>query len=327
MSDVVRAAERLASQHRVVEAYPLLDRAADGGNADACFALGMWRLTGAVIRRDLVAARTWFGRAAAAGRDDARPPYIALLANGAGGRSPAWPQALTELERAAASDGGARRELDLLRRLSLDDEGAPGEMPTGERISERPHVTRFPALLAPAECAWLIDQAGPMLEPAVIIDPATGTARLDPVRRARSAAFPFVAESPLLHAINRRIAAASGTSWAQGEPLQVLSYTRGEEFKPHSDAIAGIDNQRVLTMLVYLNDNYGGGETHFLASGLKVKGRIGDAILFRNVRADGSADPEARHAGLPVRAGVKMLLSKWIRDKPLDLSGPPGRPF
>ena len=33
------------------------------------------------------------------------------------------------------------------------------------------------------------------------------------------------------------------------------------------------------------------------------------------------------HAGLPVTRGRKLMLSKWIRDKPLDLAGPPGRPF
>ena len=325
MSNVAAIADQLAQQGRVEEAYAALEQAGESGDAAACYALGLWRLSGAAIRRDLGAARDWFGRAAAAGHLEARHAYIALLANGAGGTSPAWPQALAELDRTADRD--ARSERDLLGALTLDDQGAPTEPPCGTRISSRPDVVAFPALLSPPECAWLIDRAAPALEPAVIVDPVTGAQRLDPVRKARSAHFPLIAESPLIHAINRRIAAASGTSWAQGEPLQVLAYNKGDEFKPHSDAIAGIDNQRVLTMLVYLNDNYGGGETHFLGSGLKYKGKTGDGLLFRSVLSDGRADPQARHAGLPVRAGTKMLLSKWIRERPLDLSGPPGRPF
>ena len=38
----------------------------------------------------------------------------------------------------------------------------------------------------------------------------------------------------------------------------------GQEYRPHFDAIGNADNQRVLTFLVYLNDDYEGGETDFL---------------------------------------------------------------
>ena len=83
----------------------------------------------------------------------------------------------------------------------------------------------------------------------------------------------------------------------------------------------------MLTLLVYLNDGYDGGETEFPDLGLRVRGAPGDALLFASVDAAGAPCPAARHAGLPVRSGEKFLLSKWIRAAPLDLSGPPGRPF
>ena len=75
-------------------------------------------------------------------------------------------------------------------------------------------------------------------------------------------------------------------------------------------------------MLVYLNDDYAGGETLFLKNGLKVRGRTGDAILFRNAADDGTPDPTALHAGLPVNSGEKYLASRWIRQKPF---GPPNQ--
>ena len=73
------------------------------------------------------------------------------------------------------------------------------------------------------------------------------------------------------------------------------------------------DNPRALTALVYLNEDYRGGETRFIETGLDVKGRTGDALIFRNILANGDPDPASRHAGLPVLEGVKYLASRWIR--------------
>ena len=101
--------------------------------------------------------------------------------------------------------------------------------------------------------------------------------------------FPLVFESPAIHALCRRLAAASETHVKQGEPLQVLRYRPGQEYRPHFDAIGDEDNQRVLTFLVYLNEDYEGGETEFIATGFKVKGKKGDGLLFRNADAVGRA--------------------------------------
>ena len=181
--------------------------------------------------------------------------------------------------------------------------------------------------LTPDECRYLADLALPRLAPAVVFDPATGQQRLDPVRTAHSAGFPFVIENPVLHAINRRIAAATGTTCEQGEPLQVLSYQPGQEYKLHSDALPHGDNQRVATFLVTLSDGYTGGATSFPRLGLELKGKPGDGLFFVNTDRAGQPDPAMWHAGLPVSQGRKLMLSKWLREKPLDLSGPPGRPF
>lgn len=129
---------------------------------------------------------------------------------------------------------------------------------------------------------------------------ATGRQRPDPVRVSDGVGFTRPLENPAVHALNRRIAAASGADVAQGEPLQVLRYRPGGECKPHFDAIPGFSNQRIMTMIVWLNDDYEGGETMFMKPGAMLKGGIGDALLFRNALPDGRRDPDAGHAGLPV---------------------------
>ena len=60
------------------------------------------------------------------------------------------------------------------------------------------------------------------------------------MRDSDAAAFPLVLEWPFVHALNRRIAAASGTDVAQGEALQILRYAPGQQYRPHLDAVPGM---------------------------------------------------------------------------------------
>jgi prolyl 4-hydroxylase len=188
-----------------------------------------------------------------------------------------------------------------------------------EQMSISPDVRLFPRLFTPGECDFLARRSMPRMQPALVVDPRTGEHVPNQVRTSHSTAFPLMAESPAVHALNRRLAAASDTRVEQGEPLQVLRYSPGQEYRPHLDAIADVDNQRILTFLVYLNDDYVGGETEFLATGLKVKGAKGDGLLFRNADTAARPDPRAKHAGLPVDSGEKYLASRWIRERPIQL--------
>lgn len=326
-TSVVVRAESIAQRGAVDEAYRLLVAAMGSGDALATARLAEWRLAGDFIRRDLGEARTLYGKAAELGLDAAAPVHIALLANGAGGTGRDWRRALDLLSARAATNPLARRQFELLGMMSIDEQGDP--LTTDQPIieHERPRIERLAGFMTSAECRYLIDLALPGLQPAVVIHPRTGRFIIDPLRSAQSAAFPFIAEDPVLHALNRRIAAATGTRYAQGEPLQVLSYNPGDEYKLHSDALMNEPNQRTQTLLVALSDDYDGGETDFPRIGVRLRGQAGDALRFHNVVADGQPDELAWHAGLPVSRGHKLILSKWIRARPLDLSGPQGRPF
>jgi prolyl 4-hydroxylase len=217
----------------------------------------------------------------------------------------------------AQSDARAVRQIQLLEAMELTPQGYPRTKADGRRLSTRPEVRVFDRLYSPDECDYLIEQAGTLLEPSVIVDPVTGGLRPDPIRTSDGAAFPWISEDLVISALNRRIAAASGSDLASGEPLQVLRYRPGQEYRPHLDALPGGDNQRVLTMLVYLNDNYRGGETVFTRTQLKFSGGIGNGLLFRNAEPGGGPDPTAEHAGMPVVNGEKYIASRWIRERPL----------
>jgi prolyl 4-hydroxylase len=80
-----------------------------------------------------------------------------------------------------------------------------------------------------------------------------------------------------------------------------------------------------VTILLYLSDDYEGGETSFPKAGCSFRGRIGDALLFRNVTESREPDPMAIHAGLPVRRGAKIIASRWIRER--RFTYPPPQPL
>lgn len=317
----------LAQRGTIDQAYRLLEKGVADGDGMAAATLAEWRLSGQVIRRDLALSRELYGKAADLGINGAEPVFIALLANGAGGSGRRWPEALARLRSRGMRDPWAARQSALLAEMVLTGDGDPIDLPSPTTLNAVPRIETRPGFLTPAECRYLIDRAETFLQPSVVVHPQTGALVRDPVRSASSAGFPFVMEDPVLHAINRRIAAATGTTYEQGEPLQVLRYQPGEEYKLHSDALPPGGEQRVTTLLVTLGEDFAGGETAFPRLGLTWRGEIGEALVFPNVDVAGQPELQVWHAGTPVTRGTKFLLSKWIRGRPLDLSGPPGRPF
>ena len=197
--------------------------------------------------------------------------------------------------------------------MALDGDGSPLNVASGRLLAEAPHAMIFKGFATPAECTYLRTKIEAALAPSTVIDPASGRMIPHPIRSSDGAIFGVYDEDLVVNAINRRIAEASNTQPSQGEPLQMLRYRRGGEYRAHLDALPAGEIQRVLTFIIYLSDKYTGGETIFPRANLSFRGRTGDAILFRNVTAEGRPDPLALHAGLPVRSGEKLIATRWIR--------------
>ena len=314
--DVKEQASLAIKAGDAIAAIELLESGAEAGDPACWMELGFIFLQGRIIARDLSRSRESFGRAAALGDTKGRRIHTAMIANGTGGPSD-MPEAIRLLKMAAGADPDACRQLAILNDMDLTPAGDPSLAPGMSQLDDRPWIASFPGLFSSEECAYLIEQAGPAFSPAPVGQRSTGSQGYSQVRTCEVAVFPWVAENPVIHALNRRIAAASQASVECGEPLQVLRYNPGQEFKPHVDCTASRENQRVLTMLVYLNEDYVGGETEFLATGRRYRGKTGDGLLFRNADlSSGRPDPDSSHAGLPVTSGCKLIASRWIRQKP-----------
>ncbi|WP_308515595.1 2OG-Fe(II) oxygenase [Sphingomonas flavescens] len=282
------------------------------GDPQALFVLAHLHWSETLVDQDPVRARALFEAAAARGHVQANLVVTNLLASGVAGRRD-WAAAIGRLRVEAGKIPARTASLQLLQAMKLDSSGEPTQMPASRNVADRPDARLFEKLLTPQECQYLVAAAG-QFEPSMVYD-AVGQLVQDTIRTSDGASFSWDSEDPAIHALNRRVAAASGTRYDQGEALQVLRYSPGQEYRPHFDWVDGAPNQRIWTALIYLNDDYEGGATAFVRTGVEVRGRTGDVLLFSNVGADGNADQLAEHAGMPVTSGTKYLATRWIRER------------
>lgn len=282
-------------------------RAASEGAA--ALALAEARLMGDGGAPDPAAALALVEQAARMGNADARRAWIYMTGSGIG-RVADSAAARAMLGELASEDRFAAVQLAFLDHITCHQRLA--EI-TPEILSDDPRIAIFRGLFSAAECRYLVLLGTPWLERALVIDETTGEGILDWIRDASTSSFPALAEDLVVQQINACIAAASGTEAAWGEPLTILHYQPGQQYRPHHDAGGARDIKRNWTALIWLNADYDGGETDFPDVGVRVKGGVGDMLLFHNVTDDGLPDPRMIHAGLPVTRGVKWMASRWIR--------------
>jgi prolyl 4-hydroxylase len=213
----------------------------------------------------------------------------------------------------------------LLLEQALPQFAADIRLPTAETLHEAPLIRRLPGVIHPLVLDTVINLAAPLVQRSQIVDARTGEMRADPMRTSSHVTLGPRQHDHVLEALERCISHISGLPALNGEFLQILRYRPGEEFRPHVDYFneggAGAyqsladGGQRAQTVLIYLNDDYTGGSTCFPRLQLDIKGRRGDMLHFHNLGADGLGHRDSLHAGMPVMAGEKWLLSQWIRSE------------
>lgn len=106
------------------------------------------------------------------------------------------------------------------------------------------------------------------------------------------------------------------------EDIQVVRYGSMGKYDPHYDGEECGDegqpecasNQRVATILMYLNDDFEGGETRFPNLNIKVKPQKGKAVFFWvSDPITGYVFKNTLHGGDPVQHGEKWIATQWIR--------------
>jgi len=158
-----------------------------------------------------------------------------------------------------------------------------------------------------------------------------------------------------LRLMTTRAARLSGLLPSHMENLQVVRYTKGQKFDVHTDHFEALNDLdckgRLASCLIYLNeavetlldydtkaisndasqsgiDTFQGGSTYFPEYNISITPKVGRALFWWNtIQRPGmegyhplmylDVDQRMRHAGMPVKQGVKWVCNRWIH--PVDV--------
>jgi hypothetical protein len=195
----------------------------------------------------------------------------------------------------------------------------------GVTLHAQPLVRCFSKFITDQACDSLIARARGRLRRALIYDPARGGDVADQMRTNSVTGFDLMDSDVVQIAIQHRIAAVVGLPVHNLEGPTVLHYAVGQEITNHFDFVnpemPNYDDEisrrgeRVITFLIYLNDDYDGGETEFPELGVRHKGRRREGLFFVNALPNGKPDTRMVHAGRPPSSGEKWVFSQFIRTR------------
>lgn len=182
---------------------------------------------------------------------------------------------------------------------------------TTEILHEYPLIVKFGNVLSDEECQALIDAAAPRMKRSKLANK-----EISPIRTS-SGIFFEANESPLIIEIEKRTSSLMHVPLSHAEGLQVLHYAPSQEFKAHYDFFGhnhpSSQNNRISTLIMYLNDVEEGGETTFPNLEISVKPVKGSALYFEYFYNDPKLNELTLHCGLPVIRGEKWVANQWMR--------------
>ncbi|MCQ6275948.1 2OG-Fe(II) oxygenase [Bacillus sp. V3B] len=177
---------------------------------------------------------------------------------------------------------------------------------------EEPLVVVLGSVLDDEECEALIQLSKDLLQRSKI-----GSTKEVSDIRTSSGAFLTDVKSNILARVEKRVSAIMGIPIEHGEGLHILNYKPGQEYKEHLDYFAptskAAKNNRISTLVLYLNDVEEGGTTFFPKLNLTVCPQKGMAVYFEYFYNDPIFNELTLHAGTPVVKGEKWIATQWMR--------------
>ena len=139
----------------------------------------------------------------------------------------------------------------------------------------------------------------------------------------------FGSEDPLTRSCELYISDLLGIDDNYGETMQGQRYQAGQEFKHHFDYLhvgagywqgeAPRGGQRTWTAMIWLNEPREGGETDFPKLGRSFRPQTGTLLVWNNMTPEGHPNTRTLHAGMPVKRGIKHVITRWYRQEPWRL--------
>ena len=209
------------------------------------------------------------------------------------------------------------------------------------RKTDYPPIFKLHNFLTSEECDQIIYNTKDSMYDSKVYSPNNdSTDIIDMSHRKSKQVWIQKDTSPLYQKISNKVTTLTGYTSDLQEQIQIVKYEPGNFFNFHWDSCSdyyhdqhiptnkprlsvtdpnhhcnAMDGQfygpRVVTVLVYLNDDYEGGETEFKHINIKIKPEKGLAVVFTNVDKHGRIYKESMHAGLTVESGTKYIANIW----------------
>lgn len=197
-------------------------------------------------------------------------------------------------------------------------EGALGARNRGGRKAS---LFLFRDFVSDADCARLMRLIDSEIGPSSLFnDGGAGTGG----GGVRTSSTHYFADSHRDAAIlARRIDDLLGLDRVHAETMQGQRYLPGEQYRHHCDffrterahwqreRLRG--GQRTWTVMVYLNHVESGGATDFPRLGFSIQPEPGMLLVWDNMTSGGRPNRATIHAGMPVEAGAKYVVTQWYR--------------
>lgn len=110
-----------------------------------------------------------------------------------------------------------------------------------------------------------------------------------------------------LNKAGREYCTANNIDYFDPAPISISKYVEGASMGAHVDSYDQLGVEPVMSAVVYLNDDYEGGELNFPEQNVTIKPKAGSIIVFPSTAP-------FYHQSLPVISGVKYISPAfWIR--------------
>lgn len=175
------------------------------------------------------------------------------------------------------------------------------------------------------ECDFFIEMINSLkLHKGQIVSHNEGDTLREDVRSAKTCTLP---RTKIVESLRRRVEDLCNSTPYSSEGCSAIKYEQGDFFTLHCDYFHHYNKElierpvamnRVKTAVIYLNDDFEGGETSFPFIDTIIKPKRGKLIAWRNGEPSGANFEESQHAGELVKSGTKYILTFWMHIGPFE---------
>ncbi|KAK3240283.1 hypothetical protein CYMTET_49869 [Cymbomonas tetramitiformis] len=200
------------------------------------------------------------------------------------------------------------------------------------KVLNAPRMALVKGFLTKEEAGSIIDLARKKLHPSRVVSHSNdGTLAEQISGRTSYSCKVTIRESKIVREVVQRAAYLTSLKPSHSEPVQVVHYTPGQEYRPHMDWFdpSGANftktvqngGQRLVTVFCYLTDCKKGGCTYFPELDKRFTPIQGAALMWYNMDRKGNEDRRTLHAGEPVEEGEKWGMNIFLRANPRNRLG------